>query len=156
MNDSTGVATLSGGIIEDCSAQNGGAVYMTAGTFTISGNGKIQNCSATQNGGAVYLGGGEFIMNGGTISDNGKVDGVAVTQNGGAVYLGGGTFTMSNGTISGNSNTLCELSFDGDGNLWGKVTMYTDLSGDAVNNGGYVMVKPAGGNAYITNTGVTY
>ena len=60
------------------------------------------------------------------------------------------------GTISGSSNILCELSFDSNGNLWGKVTMYTDLSGDAVNNGGYVMVRSAGGDVYVTNTGVTY
>ena len=34
--------------------------------------------------------------------------------------------------------------------------MYTDDSGAAVNNGGYVMVRSAGGSVYVTNTGVTY
>jgi len=43
------------------------------------------------------------------------------------------------GTVTGNV-TLCELSFDGDGNLWGKVTGYTNNSGEAVANGGYIMV----------------
>ena len=59
------------------------------------------------------------------------------------------------GTVTG-TVTLCELSFDGDGNLWGKVTAYTDLSGVAVNNGGYIMVRTAGGDIYVTNTGVTF
>ena len=58
------------------------------------------------------------------------------------------------GTVTGNI-TLCELSFDGDGNLWGKVTKYTNLSGEAENNGGYVMVKPAGGDEYV-DTAVCY
>ncbi len=58
------------------------------------------------------------------------------------------------GTVSGNV-TLCELSFDGDGNLWGKVTGYTDDSGVAVNNGGYVMIRTAGGDVYVS-TAISY
>ena len=53
------------------------------------------------------------------------------------------------GTVSG-SITLCELSFDGDGNLWGKVTGYTDNSGVAVNNGGYIMVRKVGSASNVT------
>ncbi len=45
---------------------------------------------------------------------------------------------------------LCELSFDSNGNLWGKVTGYTDNSGVAVRNGGYVMVKAASGTTYVS------
>lgn len=121
MDDAAGTAELSGGTITGCSATNGGAVYMTAGTFTLSGDGTITNCNAI-NGGAVYMGGGTFTMNGGTVSSCSATDGGGVylksgemtvsggqltanaaSQNGGGAYLGGGTFTMSNGTLSGNN-----------------------------------------------------
>lgn len=44
---------------------------------------------------------------------------------------------------------ICELSFDSNGNLWGKVTGYTDNSGEAVRNGGYVMVQSANSTVYV-------
>ena len=87
MDDPSGIATISGGTIEGCKAVNGGAIYMTAGQFILSGTGKINNCSASQLGGAIYLGQtdnnkGTFTMNGGTIFSNKAIDG-----NGGAFYL---------------------------------------------------------------------
>ncbi|MBQ2994431.1 MAG: InlB B-repeat-containing protein, partial [Peptococcaceae bacterium] len=101
MDDPKGVAVLSGGTIQNCTAENGGAIYMTAGTFTLSGTGKIDNCTATGNGGAVYLGGGNVYVTGGTVTDN------AASQNGGAVAVLSGNFNMSNGAIGadGNGNT---------------------------------------------------
>ena len=59
------------------------------------------------------------------------------------------------GTVDGAIN-LCELSFDSYGNLWGKVTKYTNLSGEAVNNGGYVMVRKSSGELYVANTGISF
>lgn len=59
------------------------------------------------------------------------------------------------GTVQ-TSTTICELSFDGDGNLWGKVTGYTNGSGEAVANGGYIMVRTAGGDEYVTINGIRY
>lgn len=53
------------------------------------------------------------------------------------------------GTVS-ESVEICELSFDSYGNLWGKVTGYTTDSGEAVRNGGYVMVRSASGTTYVS------
>lgn len=82
--------------------KNGGAVYMEDGSFEMSG-GTIMDCSA-EKGGAVYISKGakakkdpEFKMSGGTIEncsatgdDDDDVDG-----DGGAVYLENGSVTIS-------------------------------------------------------------
>lgn len=99
MDDPNGIATISGGTINNCTALNGGAVYMTAGKFTLSGEGKISNCIASNLGGAIYLGQtsdnkGTFAMNGGCISGNAALNG-----NGGAIYLDGGNATITDGII---------------------------------------------------------
>jgi len=124
MDDPEGVATLTGGSIENCNGVNGGAVYMTAGKFTLGGAGLIKNCTATGYGGAVYLGGGEVIINGGEIlSNTANIDGGAIyltsgtvtvnggsissntaERDGGAVYLANGTVTLNDGEISSNSS----------------------------------------------------
>lgn len=41
MDDPKGVTNISGGTIRNCSAQKGGAIYMTGGKFTMSGTGRI-------------------------------------------------------------------------------------------------------------------
>lgn len=99
MDDPNGIATISGGTINNCTALNGGAIYMTAGKFTLSGQGEIKNCTASNLGGAIYLGQtsankGTFTMNGGGISGNKVLDG-----NGGAIYLDGGNATVTGGVI---------------------------------------------------------
>lgn len=100
MDDPNGTAILMGTAkIETCDAENGGAVYMTAGTFTMSDAAEISSCSASINGGAVYLGStsenkGSLIMSSGTIKANSATDGL-----GGAIYLAGGNATVSGGTI---------------------------------------------------------
>lgn len=122
MDDGNGTVTLSGGTITGCSATNGngGAVYMTAGTFNMNG-GTISSCTAT-NGGAVYMEGGTFNMSGGEISSctatdgagvylksgnltvsNGKITNNTASQNGGGAYLGGGALTVSGGEITQNT-----------------------------------------------------
>lgn len=102
MDDPDGVAAISGGTIENCAADNGGAVYMTKGklylTKTETTAGKISNCSATVSGGAIYLGGGTVEISGGSIESCFAVEG-------GAVYLGGGALVMSDGAIKSNSAT---------------------------------------------------
>ena len=91
MDDDRGVAEISGGTIRNCSASNGGAVFMTNGRFILSG-GVIENCSASNYGGAVYLGGGSVTLAGGTISD-------CSSTTGGAIYLTGGNVTISGSSI---------------------------------------------------------
>ena len=96
MIDPNGVATMSGGTIYGCTGTTGGAIYMSGGTFTISGNAVMQNNKAA-NGGAVYLDGtGKLQVDGGTIQGN------EVSANGGALFLNDGTFTMTGGKVMTN------------------------------------------------------
>ncbi|MBQ4559611.1 MAG: InlB B-repeat-containing protein [Tyzzerella sp.] len=97
MDDSRGVVEISGGTIKDCSAQNGGSIYMSAGTCTISDAAIIENCEATENGGAIYMGGGTLTVNGGSIQNN------AAEINGGAVYIDGGNVYVTGGSVINNS-----------------------------------------------------
>ena len=104
-----GTFTMTGGTIKNCSAVQGGAVYIDSSkgnsTFTMSG-GEIHSCFATGDnetqghGGAVYLNGGQVMMEGGIIRNNYSVNG-----DGGAVYISNGNFFMQDGLpeISGNS-----------------------------------------------------
>jgi len=128
MKASNGVSTVSGGTIQNCSGINGGAVYMTAGTFTLSGDGTITNCRATENGGAVYLGGGNMIITGGSLTKNNAQNGGAAyvnasntthgvtvtggnitentaTENGGGIYVNNGFYKMTGGSVDGNHAT---------------------------------------------------
>jgi len=97
MDDPNGIVNISGGEIFNCSAENGGAIFMTAGTAEISNIAIIRDCSATQNGGAIYMGGGTLTMSGGMITQN-------TAQNGGAAYLAGtGSMSISGGTLTTNT-----------------------------------------------------
>ena len=76
--------------------KNGGAVYMEDGSFIMSG-GTIMDCSA-EKGGAVYISKGananedpKFVMSGGTIKDCVATGGKDVDGDGGAVYLENGS-----------------------------------------------------------------
>ena len=88
--------TLTGIVTGD----NGGAVYVNGGTFTMKNGSKIIGSSA-QNGGGVYVNGGEFEMNG-----TATLQGNKATTHGGGVHIFSdgtftGTFTMNGGTIGG-------------------------------------------------------
>lgn len=95
-----GTCTISGGVIRNCSAEKGGAVYMNGGVFNMSG-GTISKNTAKSNGGAVCIEGGNVTMSGGEISGN-----ITINGNGGGVFVSGGSFLMSNtctGIIQKNS-----------------------------------------------------
>lgn len=101
----SGTMKVSGGEIRNNKAENGGAIYMGGGSLTMSGTAQIHNCSATENGGAIYMGGGSLTMTGGEITENSA-------QNGGAAYIQGGSVTMSGGTMTGctaktNGGAIC-------------------------------------------------
>lgn len=132
MKDPIGVSTIRNGSIDSCTALQGGAVYMTGGTFTMSG-GSITGCEATGpngndgNGGAVYIAnttgasvnfnlsgdgsisyntaanGGGVCVNGGTITMSGGSMENNIASLGGAVNLSNGTFVMDNGSINASS-----------------------------------------------------
>lgn len=89
------IAQLTGGIIRNGSAENGGAIYIAGGGSMLMSGGKIENCTANSNGGAVYISGGDFTMTGGTIED-------CTADNGGALYVYGGNINMTAGLIDNN------------------------------------------------------
>ena len=84
--------TLTGIVTDD----NGGAVYVNGGTFTMKNGSKIIGSSA-QNGGGVYVNGGKFEMTGTATLQGNK----ATTHGGGVHIFSDGTFTMNGGTIGG-------------------------------------------------------
>ncbi len=96
---------IEGGVIRNCSAANGGAVYKngTNGCVTFTG-GSITRCTATGNGGGVYINGGpaaqsgdSFVMTGGSITR-------CTAKNGGGVWVHNDRrMSMSGGSISANS-----------------------------------------------------
>ena len=119
--------------IQNCSATNGGGVYVYSNTFQFGENGKtsfgaIENCRATGNGGGVYQEGGTFnhrntseiidctadndgggvYQAGGTFNqyDTSSIAGCSASNNGGGVYHAGGTFTFSGGSIIQNGATV--------------------------------------------------
>ena len=70
---------MSGGIISNFDAlNNGGAIYIDGGNFTMTG-GLIEDCSAID-GGAIYVVGGNIDMHNGIINNN------IAANNGGAIY----------------------------------------------------------------------
>ena len=167
MDAPNGITTIEGGTIRNCTAVNGGAVYMTAGTFTLSG-GEITSCTATGSGGAVYMTAGTFTLSGG------KIKKCIATNNGGGVYIGGGQMTVTSGELTENNaqngggayvNAASEDDgvFVSGGEITGNIAA-ANGGGVAVNNGAYKMTGGAvdgntattgrGGGIYVASSGV--
>ena len=151
-----GTVTVSGSVTKN-SATNGGAVYVNNGTVTVSGS--MSENDGT-NGGAVYV-------NNGTVTVSGSMSGNNAA-NGGAVYVTNGTVTVS-GSMSGNSATgnggavyMTGGSFDiAEGAMIGGTT---ESSGNSAANGGAVYVTSGTvtvsgsmtGNSATSNGGAVY
>ena len=127
-SDSNNALTLTGGTIRGFTATDGGGVYVSGGSFEMSG-GTISACNATNAGGGVYVSSGSFKMSGGSIEDctahegagvkvlvsNGKTASFSMSGSGeikncntdgvSIAAIGSGTpeFTMTGGTIEDNS-----------------------------------------------------
>ena len=97
--------TLSGGTIRNCIAVNGGGIYIYKNKTVKMEAGNIYRCYATTNGGGVNANAGNFTMTGGTISYCGLDENDnAITQNGGGIYVANNkTLNMSGGSIINNS-----------------------------------------------------
>jgi hypothetical protein len=130
--------TMSGGMIIDNEAQNGGGVNMIDNsTFTMTG-GKISGNTATTNGGGGVLVGDNstFTMTSGEISGN-----TATAGNGGGVNVGGsGTFTKTAGIIYGVGDPLANTATGGNGHAvyaasGGKYRNGTLDAGDGISTG---------------------
>jgi len=74
-----------GGVIENCSAKNGGAIYFKTGTITLDSGSKITNCSATDRGGAIVQEDGTLTIRGTAVVEN------CYAGQTGAIYIGNGT-----------------------------------------------------------------
>jgi hypothetical protein len=113
---SKGTFTMTGGEIGGNTTDNGGGgVYVSGGIFTMTG-GKISNNTAKgsyNGGGGVYVSGGDFILTGGEISGNAAT--AYVYSNGAGVYVSGGTFTMTGGVINCNTNGTDSFTLGGSG-----------------------------------------
>ncbi len=126
--------SMSGGSIENCRAEKGGAVYILGDSDTefLLDGGTIKSCVSEQGGGAVYLEGGKVTVSKGTIVGN-----VVRNGNGGGVSIMDGNFSMTGGSISKNSS----FSIDGSSGKGGGVYVSSDgdvivdlLSGEIIGN----------------------
>ena len=118
---------MTGGTIQNCEASlSGGGVWMNSGSsFTMSGNSKIEECTANSEGGGVHVT-GDDTPSSFTMKDNATITGCSASIGGGAVSYGCGTtnalnqcFSMECGTISN-----CSSSYYGGGvYLYGKFFM---------------------------------
>jgi len=83
---------------------SGGGVYVSNGTFIMSGGEISDNTASNGNGGGVYMdsnGNGSFCMSGGVINNNSALGSY---NGGGGVSVSGDGFTMLGGEISGNTS----------------------------------------------------
>ena len=102
MRDTNGVTTIRGGTIQNCYGENGGAVYMTGGSFVMeqgenNTTGSIQSCLAENEGGAVYLGGGTVTLLDGAVTQN------SAGNNGGGIGVRNGKIVMAGGKVDNNT-----------------------------------------------------
>jgi hypothetical protein len=141
-------------ITDNISSSSGGGVYVSGGTFTMSG-GTISGNTASS-GGGVFVSGSvyasvTFTMSGGTISDNTAAAFSPSLSSGGGVYVGGGgTFTMSGGTISGNAasyNSSSSYSSYGGGVYVGS-GIFT-MSGGTISGNTASYSSSYGGGVYV-------
>lgn len=99
-----GTFTMKGGKIKNCSAEQGGAVYIidpnpndeNTPKFIMEG-GTIEHCTSKTDGGALYLAGGEATVNGlqSTTEESKIIYNIAQGGNGGGICIEQGNFTMS-------------------------------------------------------------
>lgn len=123
-----GIFRMNNGLIKNCKADNGGAIYITGNNIPefIMNGGQIQNCNSSDKGGAVYLEDGKITISDGEISrcsgeygggiyilktsdiipkyemTGGMIEECKATYDGGALYLEGGEVTLKDGVIVGN------------------------------------------------------
>ena len=173
LTDANGEVFISGGNIKSAKATLGGAIYMTEGSFELSGTGAIYDCKA-EKGGAVYLEKGTVAVSGGTIGTvidgvtypntadegagiymaggslnvtGGQISNNMATEDGGGAYLQQGTLTLTSGSVTGNKAKNGAGSYLAGGNLQingGSVSGNTASE----NGGGFYL---AGGNLRITD-----
>lgn len=146
-----GVFTMKSGLIKNCKADNGGAVYIKGSNlpeFRMEG-GTIQNCTSSENGGAVYLEDGKVTVSGGNITN-------CSGQYGGGIYILKTTDIIPEYEMTGGTISSCASQYDG-GGLYlegGKVTLKAGgIAGNLthIGNGGGICITA--GDFYMVQDG---
>ena len=143
--DASSKLIIYAGTIEECQANDGGAIY-NLGTLTING-GVIQNCTTIDGWGrGTIYNGGTMTINNGIIQNN-------KACYGGAIYnINGWYVTINSGTIQ--NNYAMHRSYDDDG-VGGGIANYGNLD----INGGSITGNTCdrnGGGIWMANTGSLY
>lgn len=139
LDDPNGKVNITGGTIENCVANNGGAVYTTGGTVTVR-NATIKGCTASTGSGGAFA----VMATGATVSLSGaSITGNTANNSGGAFFLNNNaTVSITNGVISGNTAT------NGDGGaFYGSPGAGITLSSGSIENN----AARNGGGVYLAN-----
>ena len=148
---SNGMFNMNGGNIYGNTATNGGGVYIYGSTksFTMN-NGNIYGNTATQNGGGVYISNGTFIMTGGTIGSE-MTDQGNTAASGAGVYLLDGTFRMGQSDTPGAAKIINNKLKDSSGKGGGVFDMYGtfEIAGNVSVEGNRFSDKNDANNIYI-------
>lgn len=144
-SDSNNALTLAGGTIRGFTATDGGGVYVSGGSFEMSG-GTISACNAANAGGGVYVLSGSFEMSGGSIEDCTAYEGAGVK-----VYPSSGktaSFSMTGGEIKNcNTNGVSIYAIGG--------TSEFSMSGGTIEDNGGDGVRVDAGSAVMSGGSVT-
>lgn len=180
IDDTGAVVNITGGSIENCTAQNGGAIYTSGGSISITGGSGIKSCTATTgHGGAIYTKGGTVTIkknitdcvatagNGGAVAimatganvtlENTKILRNTAKKYGGAFYLNkNAKVTITNGTIDNNTAT----SNDGGafyGNTGSEITLNSgSIENNKARNGGGVYLASGAKLTYKMTSSTGY
>ncbi len=175
MGTTTAVNMSGTAAIEDNTSDNEVAVYVSGGTFTMTGGsvtGNTQKGSSSISGTFYVSSGSTLNVSGGTISDNvtyyGRGGGIysngtvtlsgtaeitgnycvksdSTSVHGGGVYVSGGKFTMNGGKISGNSASNGHMSGAG---VYVKSGATFEMTDGVISDG----EAEAGGGVYVEGT----
>lgn len=162
-----GTFTMKGGVISECHADYGGAIYIKKGaqsdtppSFMMSG-GSIYKCSAAYDGGGVYIEDGTAEVSGDSAIEYCNAGSADILEGrGGAVCIRktgaySPSFTMSGGTLANNTAIYNggALHLEGGtviisgGQVSRNIVSNGDGGGVSINSGSFSM--PAGGSAVI-------
>lgn len=159
------------GVITGGNADNGGGIFVSSGTFNMTG-GTVSGCTATKNGGGIFVSNGTFAMCGGSINGNKAPNGsggaISVENskintsggemnnnsaiNGGAIHLKGSTngeirnIKADNNTATGGTNCMGGAIFTETSGIF-KI-LDVELSNNKAIKGGGIYIKIAKDNIY--------
>ena len=153
----SGELIINGGakISGNTSSSNGGGIYVSGSTSTVTMNGGTITGNTADNGGGVCVYSGTFTMNGGTISEN-TVD---RSIEGGGIYNIIGTVIIHDGTISGNANngiatSIGTLTING-GTISGNTNDGIFVGSGTVTMNGGIIKENVGKGIYVMDGTVT-